>query len=581
MADNGNDNYDSWTWQQIETAILGGVDMSADKQAAARDDVSSPESFDTAGEHYEKAQNLLQKVHENIKTWADRIIGVEGHWQGKGARSFKQMTDTMLATVEALRVSLAGPPSYKETLHDAGVALQTAIDEIEEADRAGAQAAMDKYNEDPGAAQSPPWRTEGNTTIVAVSTYPEIEAEMTAKMRESIKKLAAAYQTAMGNLRDPGEPTFPLPGEDESDANPIPVAAPKPGSARKPLPKPSSNIRGKRGPQDGEFGTDHQDGKFGTDHQDGKFGTDHLDGEFGTDQFGTDHQDGKSGAHPFGIPGVAPTGANVPPETFHVTSAPPAGTLPEPAPNLFTAPSGSALDGLIGGATGDAIGDPIGGVIGDAIGDPIGGVIGDAIGGPIGDAGLVTQLTFGMQAPDISGYDPLTHVAGTGNMAFSGFAPGIISPDGAHFLAPGLGGPAGVGPALPAASAAGPYGGPLMPVTGGYGYGYGHGYGSRPLYVRSGYLPVTPGPVGTQVPESAFTAGPLPHENFISAPPGPAAGTAPGQDVATGAPIMPGMIGRRGPDEEGHDTASWLVEQDDSWSDGMPSNVSFLTRSER
>jgi hypothetical protein len=529
MADNGNDNYDSWTWQQIETAILGGVDMSADKQAAARDDVSSPESFDTAGEHYEKAQNLLQKVHENIKTWADRIIGVEGHWQGKGARSFKQMTDTMLATVEALRVSLAGPPSYKETLHDAGVALQTAIDEIEEADRASAQAAMDKYNEDPGTAQSPPWRTEGNTTIVAVSTYPEIEAEMTTKMRESIKKLAAAYQTAMGNLRDPGEPTFPLPGEDEPDANPIPVAAPKPSSARKPPPKPHSNVPSRHDLKDG--GPDLQDG--GPDLKDD----------------GPDLQDGAPGANPYGAPGHVPTDADFPPGTFHITSALPAGTLPGPAPNLFTAPDKATLDGPIGGDL------------------------------------VLTQPTFGAPAP---GYDPVTHLAGTGNMAFSGFAPGVISPDGAYFLAPSLGGPPGAVSALPAAGAVGPCGpcGPLVPVA-----GTGYGYRAYPPYLRSGHLREAPGPVGTRVPESIFTAGPLPHENFISAPPGPAApgpaapgpagGLVPGQDSATGAPIMPGMIGHRGPGEEEHDTASWLVEDADPWADGMPNSVSFLSRSER
>ena len=501
--DNGSDDYDSWTWQQIETAILGGVDMSVDQQAVARDGVSSPESFDTAGQHYEKAQNLLQTVHENIKTWADRIIGVEGHWQGAGARSFKKMTDTMLATVEALRVSLAGPPSYKDTLHDAGVALQTAIQEIEEADREGAQATMDKYNEDPGSSGSPPWRTEGNTTIVAVSTDPEAEAEMTAKMRASIKKLAAAYRTTIGNLRDPGEPTFPLPGEDGPDAGPVPVAPTKPGSPKKPPPKPHSNIPGKHHLQGGENGADTHDGGFGTD--------------------------------PPGDPGHVPTNADFPPGTFHITSAPPAGTLPGPAPNLFTAPGGGVLDG------------------------------------PIGGGNLVlNQPTFGTHAPDLSGYDPLTHVAGAGNMAFSGFAPGLISPDGAHFLS--FGGPAGPGPALPVAGAVGPYGGPLMPVTSGM-----YGYGAYPPFVRSGYLREAPGPVGTRVPESAFTAGALPHENFISAPPGPAVG----QDGVAGAPIMPGMIGHRGPDEEGHDAGSWLVEQDDSWADGTQSGPSFLTRSER
>src|SRR5262249_18011418 len=118
---------------------------------------------------------------------------------------------------------------------------------------------------------------------------------------------------------------------------------------------------------------------------------------------------------------------------------------------------------------------------------------------------------------------------------------------------------------------------PLLRVT---GWG-GRGGGSPPPFVRSGHLREAPGPVGTRVPESAFTAGSLPHENFISAPPGPAAGAAPGQDAAAGAPIMPGMIGHGGPDEEGHHTPSWLVEQDDSWADGTPSNVSFLTRSER
>src|SRR5262249_37567725 len=97
---------------------------------------------------------------------------------------------------------------------------------------------------------------------------------------------------------------------------------------------------------------------------------------------------------------------------------------------------------------------------------------GGVLDGPIGGGNLVlNQPTFGTHAPHLSGYDPLTHVAGAGNMAFSGFAPGLISPDGAHYVGLSLRGPAAARAVLPAGGGAG---------AGGLGGVWGGGAGGRP-----------------------------------------------------------------------------------------------------
>jgi uncharacterized protein YukE len=517
MADTppGDDNYDTWTWKQIETAILGGVDMSLDKQAEATAGVSSPQTFNDAADIYRDRREELQTLHNNLQTWLTQDLSV--HWKGKGADAFKEMIQNMLDKISGLVHVLDGPRSYMQALTDGGEALGTCMQEIADADHEGAQATIDRYNHDSNLTPFPgpvPWRKDGGTTIVAVSTYPDIVAEMTRKMRASIKKLAGVYKGVVDDLRDPEDPVFATPTGNGADPAPIDVNSP-PMDGYLPLPVPGKTPLVKK---------------------------------------------------------TAPEGAAPPQE------APPQAAAPTPAPAPTPPPQAGApvpaMD-LQAPAAVDAPNLPRGNLV---IGQP-------ARPPQPSQAPDLPTLTFPgdgtpLNPPDgttpnlvYPGYDPSTHLAGVGNMAFSGFAPGVSSPDGGHFLVSNAGGDFLLGRPAPVIGPItvgnGPMVGPMAPLVGGRSYGA----------LRSGVSPQPTAP-GTANPPSSLidSAATAPPPNFITASTGPGPSGAPAADG--GAPMVPGMIGRRSEEQE-HDTASWLVEHDDEWDGGMPSGPSFLNRSER
>ncbi|MFL6111356.1 MAG: WXG100 family type VII secretion target [Catenulispora sp.] len=540
MADNGppgGDDYDNWTWKQIETAILGGVDMTLDKQAELTGATSSPQTFNDAADIYKGLRQDLQTLHDNVQTWSNQSIGVEGGWRGKGADAFKEMIGTLLDRVQALIEVIAGPRSYMNALTESGTALGTCMREVADADHDGAQATIDRYNHDSALTPFPgpaPWRKDGGTTIVAVSTYPDIVEEMTRKMRESIKKLAQAYQATIGDLRDPEDPEFAQPTGADPEPAPIDTNAP-PMDGTIPLPVPGKTPLVNRGALPGE--------------------------------------------PPAAQPAPPGGGGETPPPPPTPPSPPAPGTgVPVPAMDLTVPATVEAPPALPDGEN-------------LFIGQPP----------PRQPAPQVPGLTFpaggqhAVDTPDLRqpnlvgpGYDPSTHLAGLGNMAFTGFAPGVSSPDSGHFLLPNTGNdfllarPAPI--TGPITTGAGPFASPMAPLVGG---GY-RSYGA----LRSGFMPEPsqPGPDAGASPGSPlndFVAPNTPvHPNFITTSTGPGAGpgtgpgTGPVPDGGGGAPMAPGMIGRRS-EEEDHDAASWLVERDDEWDGGMPNNPSFLSRSER
>jgi uncharacterized protein YukE len=205
-------DYDNWTWEQIETAICGGVDMNADDQLAVSKDVSDPDSLQEASTHFGNVEKSLRTVHDNLKTWSDRILGVKGEWQGAGAESFRTMMQTMLGMVDSL-IDILAKPSYVTTLLDAEGDLRTAISEVQAADSEAGHAALDRISKLPVLGNV--YRDDGGTRIVPVALFPDIVETMTGKMRASIKKLATAYQTHADNLHDPGDIAFPTPNGEE------------------------------------------------------------------------------------------------------------------------------------------------------------------------------------------------------------------------------------------------------------------------------------------------------------------------------------------------------------------------------
>src|SRR5262249_25680082 len=221
--DTATDNYDNWTWKQIKLAICGDFAVGSKKAADATAGISDPESLLKAAGAYAEAQSRLVTVQSGLEALQK---SVKDTWKGKGAKGFNAMLDRFKSTVDTVVDSLrgVGAPSYVESLINAGGDLARAIYEVNETDAWGANETVQRWQKDhyyeadgqSGYIGEPPWHTDADgTTIVAVSTYPDIVDEMNKRMRVSINKLGKNYKKYSGDLRDPGNPNFDTGGKND------------------------------------------------------------------------------------------------------------------------------------------------------------------------------------------------------------------------------------------------------------------------------------------------------------------------------------------------------------------------------
>jgi hypothetical protein len=252
----GTTDYSTWDWRKIKVAITGSVNTDFGTAENKLTGTSSPQSFYDAATAFDITHGNLQDLHTNLTGWKDSLVGtVDPAWTGQAADAFRQILERTLTSVKGHLDPLAGPPTYHQSLLNAGGSLSKAVKDITDKDAFFAQKVVDTYTADPvGPA---PWYDYRGTTIVMISHYPEIDHEFTRQAREVLDGLVYNYKAAVTSM--PSPPPLPVPGAG-STGNPDPqeIKIPpikfkdppktKEPKAPKPPPDPKDLTAGPNGP---------------------------------------------------------------------------------------------------------------------------------------------------------------------------------------------------------------------------------------------------------------------------------------------------------------------------------------------
>jgi uncharacterized protein YukE len=229
-----DDSYRTWGWKEIEVAILGGVDMSENAQNELTVATTDYQAVSNAATYFSDAQTQLTAVQTGLTNLKK---AVNKTWKGKGSEAFNNMldgfTDALEPVVKALSVGDSGT-GYYQTLLSASNSMTTAIDALRLSSSQAAIKTVNRYTNDYNHVKSTygwlywkiwysqhpePWHVEDGTTIVAVSSYPDIVKTLDKEHQDAIQSLVDDYTKYSGDLVDPGDPKFDL-GTNNTDTTP-------------------------------------------------------------------------------------------------------------------------------------------------------------------------------------------------------------------------------------------------------------------------------------------------------------------------------------------------------------------------
>jgi hypothetical protein len=183
------DDWQSWTWSQIEAAILGGSEMTTAAQAQRAQGIADPATLQAAAEVFYTVQTTLQAVGDDLVQQASLLAGQDGSpWQGEAAAAFvamiKNFANNIYANVSVL-ADAAGNSISDELINNANT-LQWAQYEIRYLDSYYANVA-----EQQGAG------VVGG--LVQVHEIPSIVTAMTNEMMLVMGRLVANYKSNIYN----------------------------------------------------------------------------------------------------------------------------------------------------------------------------------------------------------------------------------------------------------------------------------------------------------------------------------------------------------------------------------------------
>jgi hypothetical protein len=222
-------------WRQIQTAIIGtsfssdaskfggqGWDHLQDVDAS----VSEPAPLAAMASVFDNLAQMLDGVGEQMKVIRNGLVD-SGSWSGTAASAFDYRAKQIEASVDGALDPLTGTRSYSELLIRAANALQQAINDIQQLNYDGARWTKEYYDNQKMIYEAtgmnpppnpPPWFVHNGNTVYTPSTYPHIDAKMSAKAREIMRELVNTYRVVTSDMRSPGAglPTSPtaadLPG---------------------------------------------------------------------------------------------------------------------------------------------------------------------------------------------------------------------------------------------------------------------------------------------------------------------------------------------------------------------------------
>ncbi|MEV7189107.1 hypothetical protein [Kitasatospora sp. NPDC093102] len=176
------------TWKEIQYLVLGSVDTDNETAQRALETTSSPQSFYDAGATFDHATLLMDDLMRSVVGMTNGLVGDGGAWQGDTATKFASMMDAFISGIQSRSESLW---DYGNQMRNAGNALYDGIQKIVYWNQWGANEALSRQ-----AA----YLVSRGTTVVAVSTFPEIVNRMQLEMAKALVDLNQKYSIARTNL---------------------------------------------------------------------------------------------------------------------------------------------------------------------------------------------------------------------------------------------------------------------------------------------------------------------------------------------------------------------------------------------
>ncbi|HEX3783007.1 MAG TPA: hypothetical protein VHX38_25355 [Pseudonocardiaceae bacterium] len=230
-------DYESWTWKQIEASILGSSAVVPGTSGPTTNDaVANPDSLYKAGQVFFDVQAGLKMISQSISDQAMALAGPNGPWQGTSATSFLDMMTNLSNSVNAKANQINGGSGdmnpVPQQLWNNGNYLQWAQNTIQEIDSWYATQAIALGHQEPNG-------------LAQISDLPNFVTAMTDDMRTVIRNLAGNYSLAINSVvvptpiqSTPPDPNLPPPPNSGGDNSNNPPPPPDTGGDNSNLPPP-------------------------------------------------------------------------------------------------------------------------------------------------------------------------------------------------------------------------------------------------------------------------------------------------------------------------------------------------------
>lgn len=210
--------FSSWSWQELEAAILGGAGTLPGQMVAASNEfnrnaatsVSDPATLERAAQSFQLVLRTLLTVNQNMASQVNALAGEGGAWKGPAATAYANFMNSFGKEITAISDAMAGgggvalPQSVADNSHSLGLAimLATAID------RFYGQQIADTVNSVSDAQMTVgAWNT---TQLVLDAYYKKVEEAMKNDLVQLLQNLAGHYMVTVSGAVTPPELANPF-----------------------------------------------------------------------------------------------------------------------------------------------------------------------------------------------------------------------------------------------------------------------------------------------------------------------------------------------------------------------------------
>ncbi|MGW3980192.1 WXG100 family type VII secretion target, partial [Streptomyces mirabilis] len=210
--------FGTWSWQELEAAILGGagtlpgqmVRASNEFNSSAANSVSDPATLERAAQSFQLVLRTLLTVNENMTSQVNALVGEGGPWKGPAATAYANFMSAFGKEITAISDAMAGgggvalPQSVSDNTHSLSnaIMLATAID------RFYGQQIADTVNSVSNARMAVgAWNT---LHLVLDAYYKKVETAMKNDLVQLLQNLAGHYMVTVNKAVTPSELANPF-----------------------------------------------------------------------------------------------------------------------------------------------------------------------------------------------------------------------------------------------------------------------------------------------------------------------------------------------------------------------------------